>query len=61
MRDLRDTHERQGAAVRAVEGELQRLEQRVAELVNAVYGLTVEDMGLMWRTAPPRMPAGQPV
>ena len=36
-----------------------RLERRVAELVNAAYELTGEEVALMWRTAPPRMP-GEP-
>ena len=31
-----------------------------ADLVNAAYGLTAEEMGLMWRTAPPRMPCQPP-
>ena len=40
--------------------EARRLEQRVAELVNAAYGLTPEEVALMWRTAPPRMPGEPP-
>jgi hypothetical protein len=40
--------------------EARRLEQRVAELVNAAYGLTAEEVALMWRTAPPRMPGEPP-
>ena len=32
------------------------LERRLSDLVNAVYGLTPEEIDLMWRTAPPRMP-----
>jgi hypothetical protein len=31
-------------------------ERRVAELVNAAYGLTAEEVALMWRTAPLRTP-----
>ena len=34
-------------------------ERRLAALVNAAYGLTPEDVELLWRTAPPRMPAGR--
>jgi hypothetical protein len=33
----------------------------VTELVNAAYGLTAEEVALMWRTAPPLMPGTQPV
>ncbi|MBP1467706.1 hypothetical protein EYB53_018470 [Candidatus Chloroploca sp. M-50] len=34
-------------------------ERRLAELVNAAYGLTPEDVELLWATAPPRMPVGR--
>ena len=36
------------------------LERRLADLVNQAYGLTPEDVELLWRTAPPRMPVGKP-
>jgi hypothetical protein len=29
---------------------------RISDDVNAAYGLTPEEVALMWRTAPPRMP-----
>jgi hypothetical protein len=32
------------------------LERKLADLVNAAYGLTPDEVALMWRTAPPRMP-----
>jgi len=32
----------------------------VADLVNAAYGLTPEEVALMWQTAPPRMPGAPP-
>ncbi len=31
-------------------------ERAISDLVNAAYRLTPEDIALMWRTAPPRMP-----
>ena len=31
-------------------------EQSLSDLVNAAYGLTPEEVALIWRTAPPRMP-----
>ena len=31
-------------------------ERKLSDVVNAAYGLTPEDVALMWRTAPPRMP-----
>jgi len=36
--------------------EILQLEHQVSDLVNQAYGLTPEDLDLMWRTAPPRMP-----
>lgn len=42
---------------RAAELELER---RLADLVNDAYGLTPEEVDLMWKTAPPRMPAVRP-
>jgi hypothetical protein len=38
-----------------------RLERQVADAVNAAYGLTREEVTLLWQTAPPRMPLGPPV
>lgn len=35
---------------------LQSAECSVADMVNEAYGLTPEEVDLMWRTAPPRMP-----
>jgi hypothetical protein len=32
------------------------LERQVSDLVNEAYGLTPEEVQLMWETAPPRMP-----
>ena len=36
------------------------LEHRISELVNQAYGLTPEEIDLMWKTAPPRMPFSRP-
>jgi hypothetical protein len=36
--------------------EVLRLERRLSDLVNRAYGLTPEEVALMWATAPPRMP-----
>ncbi len=40
--------------------ECRTLEQELAGLVNAAYGLTPSDVALMWQTAPPRMPTVAP-
>ena len=36
--------------------EAEQLERRLSDLVNDAYGLTPEEVRLMWDTAPPRMP-----
>ncbi len=36
------------------------LEHEIARLVNTAYGLTDDEVRLMWQTAPPRMPAPPP-
>lgn len=35
-------------------------ERALSDIVNRAYGLTPEDIALMWRTAPPRMPLASP-
>jgi type I restriction-modification system DNA methylase subunit len=42
--------------LQARQHEINRLERLVSELVNQAYGLTTEEVDLMWKTAPPRMP-----
>ena len=59
LRDLRDTFAQSAPQLRAYGEEAQRHERRLAELVNAAYGLTPADVDLLWRTAPPRMPVGR--
>lgn len=51
---------KQATPVQGRQGEALGLERRLAALVNAAYGLTREDVATLWRTAPPRMPVGQP-
>jgi hypothetical protein len=36
--------------------EAERLERRLSDVVNEAYGLTPDQVRLMWATAPPRMP-----
>lgn len=57
---LRDTYVQYAPHIRALEAEVKQLEQRLAMLVNTAYGLIPEDVDLLWRTAPPRMPVGPP-
>jgi hypothetical protein len=60
LKALRGEHTRSVAPLQAMAAESRQLELRVAELVNAAYGLTPEEVALMWRTSPPRMPAEPP-
>ena len=41
---------------RLMSGEIFILERRLSDIVNDAYGLTPDEVALMWRTAPPRMP-----
>jgi hypothetical protein len=41
---------------RLLRGEIFLLEQRLSDIVNDAYSLTPDEVALMWRTAPPRMP-----
>jgi hypothetical protein len=50
---LREEHTRTILPVEA-------LERRISDLVNEAYGLTPEEVALMWETAPPRMPIPGP-
>ena len=36
-------------------------ERTLSDIVNRAYGLTPDDIALMWRTAPPRMPLASPM
>lgn len=56
VRALRDGFDELARPARERAGEVAALERTVAEAVNEAYGLTAEDVALMWRTAPPRMP-----
>jgi hypothetical protein len=41
---------------RKIKGEIFTLELTLSNLVNEAYGLTADEVQLMWETAPPRMP-----
>jgi hypothetical protein len=41
---------------RTLATEALKLEREINDLVNQAYGLTPEEIDLMWKTAPPRMP-----
>ncbi len=54
--DLKREHAASIEPARQARAEIFALERELSDLVNATYGLTPEDVALMWRTAPPRMP-----
>ncbi len=48
------------APLQALAREAAGLERRVSDVVNAAFGLTPDDVKLLWDTAPPRMPTPRP-
>jgi hypothetical protein len=45
---------RTAAATQATEAL--QLERQLSDVVNEAYGLTPDEVALLWQTAPPRMP-----
>ncbi len=60
VKALQAEHARQITPLQKLAAEARQLERRVSDLVNAAYGLTPEEVALMWQTAPPRMPGEPP-
>jgi len=60
VRRLKEEHATTVAPMQAKARDAQALERRLSDLVNEAYGLTPEDVALMWATAPPQMPGGGP-
>lgn len=58
LRNLREEHARTVAPLAERLREAARLEGELSDLVCQAYGLTAEEVALMWQTAPPRMPVG---
>jgi type I restriction-modification system DNA methylase subunit len=56
VKDLSKGYHDQATPLRERLGEATGLERRLADLVNAAYGLTPEEIALLKETAPPRMP-----
>jgi hypothetical protein len=56
VRRLKEEHAGTVVPLQTLAAEARGLEERVSDLVNAAYGLTPEEVTLMWQTAPPRMP-----
>ncbi len=60
LKALRAGYTEQAVPVQRRKAETTALERRLADLVNQAYSLTPDEIDLLWRTAPPRMPVGQP-
>lgn len=60
LRSLREEHARTIEPAQALAAEARGLERRINDLVNEAYGLTPDEIRLMWETAPPRMPIDPP-
>ncbi len=61
LRQLRDAFADVGEPARAARSAALGYERTLSQIVNRAYGLTEDDIALMWRTAPPRMPTSSPV
>lgn len=59
-RTLKEEYQKLLIPRRAESAEAQVLEQQIAALVNEAYGLSHDDIRLLWETAPPRMPITPP-
>lgn len=54
--ELKREHAATIEPARQARAQIFALERQLSDLVNEAYGLTPEEVDLMWRTAPPRMP-----
>ena len=61
IRSLREEHTQTILPAQALSKEAIELERKISDMVNQAYGLTPEEVGLMWKTAPPRMPIDNPL
>ena len=56
--ELTEAHRHYTDPERARAAKVRALERELSDLVNQAYGLTDDEINLLWRTAPPRMPQG---
>jgi hypothetical protein len=61
IKALRDEFARTIEPARRQTAEAVKLERTLGDLVNKAYGLTPEEVSLLWGTAPPRMPIQGPL
>lgn len=60
LAELKRAFDDAATPIRERRAEALTLERKVSDLVNQAYNLTPEEIDLMWRTAPPRMPLPAP-
>ena len=60
LRQLREAFAETAEPARAARAQLLGHERRLAAMVERAYGLSDDEIALMWRTAPPRMPLPMP-
>ena len=56
IKEAQEVYNDYSPAIQSRKAEALTLEHRLSDLVNQAYGLTPEEIDLMWKTAPPRMP-----
>ncbi|MEQ9549411.1 MAG: Eco57I restriction-modification methylase domain-containing protein [Coleofasciculus sp. G3-WIS-01] len=56
LKAVRQVYSDYAPEIQSSKTEALTLEHRLSDLVNQAYGLTPEEIDLMWKTAPPRMP-----
>ena len=61
IKAVRETYNEYAPPIQSRKAEALRLEHRLSDLVNQAYGLTPEEIDLMWKTAPPRMPIARQI
>lgn len=60
LQALREEYTRSIEPSRVLAAEMPELERALSDLVNQAYGLTADEVALMWETSPPRMPIPKP-
>lgn len=60
VKRLKEEHGHSVVPLQTLAAEARGLERTVSDLVNAAYGLTPDEVALLWETAPPRMPINPP-
>jgi type I restriction-modification system DNA methylase subunit len=60
LRHTREVYQEFTPAIQTRNAEIKTLEYRLSNLINTAYQLTPEEIELLWKTAPPRMPIALP-